>query len=99
MSVLEFLNAGLFNLSHKLRNIRPLSWLTVGHCFAANRSALRPHRLTNNAARLRFCVSVLRIEFRQGSPHLPALGLWLDAHEPQVERVFVSHAHSDHIAE
>jgi DNA ligase-1 len=33
--------------------------------------------------------------------HLPALGLWLDAHEPisGPERVFVSHAHSDHIAE
>ena len=27
------------------------------------------------------------------------MGLWLDAHEPQVQKVFVSHAHSDHIAE
>ncbi len=40
------------------------------------------------------------MEFRAGSVHLPELGLWLDAHEPQTgpERVFVSHAHSDHIA-
>jgi len=32
--------------------------------------------------------------------HLPELGLWLDAHHPQSgpERVFVSHAHADHIA-
>src|SRR5207244_1787997 len=55
--------------------------------------------LTNPAARLGFCVSVLPIQFRQGSPYLPAQGLWLDAREPQIERVFVSHAHSDHIAE
>lgn len=41
-----------------------------------------------------------RIEFREGAVHLPELGLWLDAHEPQLgpERVFVSHAHSDHVA-
>ncbi|MEY2427255.1 MAG: ligase 1 [Verrucomicrobiota bacterium] len=45
-------------------------------------------------------MSSLRLEFQLGSPHLPELGLWLDAHEPQTgaERVFVSHAHSDHIA-
>jgi DNA ligase-1 len=32
--------------------------------------------------------------------HLPELQLWLDPHEPQIgtERVFVSHAHSDHVA-
>lgn len=42
----------------------------------------------------------LRIEFKNGDLHLPALGLWLDAHRPVKgeERVFVSHAHSDHIA-
>ncbi|HEU5125200.1 MAG TPA: ATP-dependent DNA ligase [Verrucomicrobiae bacterium] len=42
---------------------------------------------------------MLRIEFQRGSVHLPELGLWLDAHEPQTgpEKVFVSHAHSDHI--
>jgi DNA ligase 1 len=40
------------------------------------------------------------MEFRAGSLHLPALGLWLDAHDPQhgPERVFVSHAHADHVA-
>src|SRR5215475_11731162 len=47
-----------------------------------------------------FCVSFPRIEFRAGDLHIPALGLWLDPHEPQLgpEKVFVSHAHSDHIA-
>src|SRR5260221_1564330 len=39
-----------------------------------------------------------QIEFINGNLHLPELNLWLDPHEPQVERVFVSHAHSDHIA-
>jgi len=45
-------------------------------------------------------VSLLQLEFRAGALHLPRLGLWLDAHEPQAgpERVFVSHAHSDHVA-
>ena len=40
------------------------------------------------------------IEFRAGNLHLPELGLWLDPHEPQLgsELVFVSHAHSDHVA-
>lgn len=39
-------------------------------------------------------------EFVEGSLHLPALGLWLDAHRAQrgPEQVFVSHAHSDHVA-
>ncbi len=42
----------------------------------------------------------LQLEYRFGGLHLPQLGLWLDPHEPQLgpERVFVSHAHSDHIA-
>jgi DNA ligase-1 len=42
----------------------------------------------------------LAFEFVEGSLHLPALGLWLDAHRPQrgPEQVFVSHAHSDHVA-
>lgn len=41
-----------------------------------------------------------RIEFVNGSVHLPALRLWLDPHEPLVneEVAFVSHAHSDHTA-
>ena len=42
---------------------------------------------------------VPQIEFINGNLHLPDLKLWLDPHEPQVEPVFVSHAHSDHIAE
>ncbi|HOP97575.1 MAG TPA: ATP-dependent DNA ligase [Verrucomicrobiota bacterium] len=39
------------------------------------------------------------MEFHRGGVHLPELGLWLDASEPQTgpERVFVSHAHSDHM--
>jgi len=44
-------------------------------------------------------VSVLRIEFRERNLHLPEIGLWLDPHEPQPGKVFISHAHSDHIAE
>ncbi len=45
-------------------------------------------------------MSFPRIEFRAGDLHIPELGLWLDPHEPQLgpEKVFVSHAHSDHIA-
>jgi DNA ligase-1 len=45
-------------------------------------------------------VSFPRIEFRAGDLHIPELGLWLDPHEPQLgsEKVFVSHAHSDHVA-
>lgn len=45
-------------------------------------------------------MSALRIEFKGGDLHLPELGLWLDPHEPQSgpEKVFVSHAHSDHTA-
>jgi DNA ligase 1 len=45
-------------------------------------------------------VSALRLEFFSGGLRLPELGLLLDPHEPCLgpERVFVSHAHSDHIA-
>jgi len=45
-------------------------------------------------------VSVRNFQFRFGAVHLPELGLWLDAHEPVLgsERVFISHAHSDHTA-
>lgn len=41
-----------------------------------------------------------RIQYVDGGLYLAELGLWLDAHEPCVgpERVFVSHAHSDHVA-
>jgi DNA ligase-1 len=44
-------------------------------------------------------VTGLKIEFREHHLHLPDLGLWLDPHEPKPGKVFVSHAHSDHIAE
>jgi hypothetical protein len=56
--------------------------------------------LTNPTRRLDFSVSLLQVQFRAGGLHLPRLGLWLDAHDPQTgpERVFVSHAHSDHTA-
>ena len=45
-------------------------------------------------------MSVLHLEYRVGGLHLPELGLWLDPQEPQTgpEKVFVSHAHSDHVA-
>jgi len=45
-------------------------------------------------------MSFRRIEFRAGSVQLPEFQLWLDPHEPQIgtEKVFVSHAHSDHVA-
>lgn len=40
------------------------------------------------------------VEFQRQAVALPPLGLWLDAHIRRVgpERVFVSHAHSDHTA-
>ena len=42
----------------------------------------------------------LEIQFTRAGIHLPQLGLWLDARKRQRgnERVFVSHAHADHIA-
>jgi DNA ligase-1 len=45
-------------------------------------------------------VSSFRLEYQSGNLFLPELGLWLDPHEPKSgsERVFVSHAHSDHTA-
>jgi DNA ligase-1 len=45
-------------------------------------------------------VSSLEFDFSQGGLHLPQLGLWMDPDEPQLgpEKVFISHAHSDHIA-
>jgi DNA ligase-1 len=46
-------------------------------------------------------MSALAIQFDRGGVFLPALGLWLDPHEPKVaknELCFVSHAHSDHTA-
>lgn len=44
-------------------------------------------------------VSALTVQFQRGL-RLPRLGLWLDPPEarPGPDRVFVSHAHSDHIA-
>jgi DNA ligase-1 len=43
---------------------------------------------------------MLRLEFRNGGVLLPKLNLWLDAHDAisGPEKVFVSHAHSDHTA-
>ena len=38
------------------------------------------------------------LEYHQGGIHLPRLGLWLDPHRVKPGHVFVSHAHSDHIA-
>ena len=40
-------------------------------------------------------------QYHRGGIYLPNLELWLDPHEPQAgpEKVFVSHAHSDHIAD
>ncbi|MBM3833671.1 MAG: ATP-dependent DNA ligase [Verrucomicrobia bacterium] len=45
-------------------------------------------------------MSALTIRFHRGGVYLPRLGLWLDPHEPQLgsDKVFVSHAHSDHTA-
>jgi Cft2 family RNA processing exonuclease len=44
-------------------------------------------------------MSALTIRYHRGSIHLPRLGLWLDPHERQTgaDKVFISHAHSDHI--
>lgn len=43
-------------------------------------------------------MSALKIQYDRGGIYLPALKLWLDPREPQLgsDRVFVSHAHSDH---
>ena len=45
-------------------------------------------------------MSLLHCTYDRGGVFLPALGLWLDATKARKgpERVFVSHAHSDHIA-
>lgn len=43
-------------------------------------------------------MSALTLEYHQGGIHLPRLGLWLDPHRAKTGHVFVSHAHSDHIA-
>jgi DNA ligase-1 len=44
-------------------------------------------------------MALLDIRFVRGGVCLPELGLWLDPHAPQLgpDRVFVSHAHSDHV--
>ena len=44
-------------------------------------------------------MSALSFQYHRGGIYLPALHLWLDPREPQMGagRVFVSHAHSDHI--
>ena len=45
-------------------------------------------------------MSALAFQYERGGIYLPALRLWLDPSRAQTgaERVFVSHAHSDHIA-
>jgi len=45
-------------------------------------------------------MSAIGFQFVHGGVHLSRLGLWLDPHKPQTgkESVFVSHAHSDHVA-
>ncbi|HET7624840.1 MAG TPA: ATP-dependent DNA ligase [Verrucomicrobiae bacterium] len=45
-------------------------------------------------------MAAFQIEFQNGV-HLPELGLWLDACDPKFgpEKVFISHAHSDHVEE
>lgn len=45
-------------------------------------------------------MSSLPFQYVRGAIHIPELALWLDAHDarPHGERVFVSHAHSDHTA-
>jgi len=45
-------------------------------------------------------VSALTIQYQNGGVFLPALGLWLDPRERQTgpAKVFVSHAHTDHVA-
>lgn len=45
-------------------------------------------------------MSSLPFHYVRGAIHVPELALWLDAHDArrQGERVFVSHAHSDHTA-
>ena len=43
-------------------------------------------------------MSLLTLEYHQGGVHLPQLDLWLDPQRAKPGRVFVSHAHSDHIA-
>ncbi len=45
-------------------------------------------------------MSARPFQYVRGAIHLPELALWLDAHEARRggERVFVSHAHSDHTA-
>jgi len=44
-------------------------------------------------------MSALKVEYIRGAVHLPGLGLWLDSREAKRgdERVFVSHAHADHL--
>ena len=53
-----------------------------------------------DTAEARRGVSVLAFQYERGGIHLPALRLWLDPSRAQTgaELVFVSHAHSDHIA-
>ena len=42
-------------------------------------------------------VSLIEVTYRNGSIHLPGVGLWLDP-QKGAEAAFISHAHSDHFA-
>ena len=46
-------------------------------------------------------MSALTFQYYRGGIYFPKLALWLDPDEPQAgpEKVFISHAHSDHIGE
>ena len=43
----------------------------------------------------------IRTRYELGGVGLPELALWLDPHRPQrgPERVFISHAHTDHLGD
>jgi len=71
----------------------------VGNAPLAVRAALVRNGMRPRES-LCFDVSFPEIKYRAGDLHVPELVLWLDPHEPQLgpEKVFVSHAHSDHIA-
>ncbi len=44
-------------------------------------------------------MAVLDFQFHEGGIYFPQLRLWLDPHWPKEDLVFVSHAHSDHVAD
>ena len=58
------------------------------------------HSCNLYVAAVYWSVENVSIDYRQGNLFLPQIDLWLDPHEPRLgpEKVFVSHAHSDHTA-